>query len=717
MASLTPAEQAALTSGAGFWTTAAVGDVPSLLLTDGPHGVRRPSAVQADTMGIGPSDPATCFPPAVGLSQSWDPDLVTRIGAALGVESRAAGVGVLLGPGINIKRDPRGGRNFEYYSEDPHLTGVLGAAWVNGLQSRGVGASVKHFAANNAEHDRMRASSDVDPRPLREIYLRAFETVVRESRPWTVMASYNRINGVYATESRWLLTEVLRGEWGFDGVVVSDWGAVGDRLAALAAGLDLDMPGGRETAALVGTADPALLDASATRVAALARRAAAASGEPVEVDVDAHHRLAREAAGRCVVLLRNDGDLLPLTPDRSVAVLGSFAVEPRYQGGGSSHMNPSRLDVPLEEIRALGGQVTFSVDDPAVAAAADTAVLFLGLAASEESEGFDRTHIELPAEQLQLLDAVLAVQPRTVVVLVHGGVLRLAPLAGVPAVLDAALLGQAGGGAIADVLYGAVNPSGKLTETVPVRIQDTPAYLSFPGEHSHVRYGEGIFVGYRWYDARDLEVGFPFGHGLSYTSFAYSDLRLSADPAGITATVTVTNTGPRAGREIVQFYRALPGSRVSRPPHELTGFGSVTLEPGASAPVSVLLRRADLAYWDVRVDRWVVEGGDYEVAAGASSRDLRVRGVIGVDGDPVSVPITSESTLGEVLADPEAAERFMAVVAERFGEGAAATGEALGTDLSAVIESIPIGRLGLLAGQGSSADLAGLLSGATEPSP
>ncbi|MGV9738838.1 glycoside hydrolase family 3 C-terminal domain-containing protein [Nocardia farcinica] len=716
IADLSTAEKAALGSGADFWTTKAIGPVGSVTMTDGPHGVRRQVGA-TDHLGLAESVPATCFPPAVGLAQSWDADLVRRVGVALGREARAAGVDVLLGPGVNIKRDPRGGRNFEYYSEDPVLTGVLGAAWVAGLQSTGVGASVKHFAANNAEHDRMRSSSDVDARPLREIYLRAFAHIVRAARPWTVMCSYNRINGVYAAENRWLLTEVLRGEWGFDGVVVSDWGAVADRVRAVAAGLDLEMPGGggdsdaRVVAAVeAGELDPADLDRAAARMAALAARVAAGrelSEEPV--DVAAHHALAREVAGRCVVLLKNDGDILPLSAGRSLAVVGEFAEAPRYQGGGSSHVNATRLDIPLAEIRALAapgtvayarGFTTDGTGDAAAlraeavetAAAAEVAVVFLGLAAGQESEGFDREDIELPAEQLRLLQEIVRVQPKTVVVLAHGGVVRLTPVAAaVPAILDGGLLGQAGGGGVADVLFGRVDPSGRLAETVPLRLQDCPAYLNFPGEHSHVRYGEGLFVGYRWYDARELAVGFPFGHGLSYTSFDYSQLSVESDESGCTVGVTVTNTGARPGREVVQVYTAMPGSVVVRPPRELKGFATVDLEPGASERVWVTIGRAELAYWDTRVDRWLVEGGDYEVLVGASSRDIRLTGTVSVAGDGVRVPITLESTLGEALADPAAAAAIGQVAA---GMGAmVGGGDALGVDMMRMLESIPLGRL------------------------
>ncbi len=687
---LNMSEAAALGSGAGFWASKAVGPVPAMVLTDGPHGVRRQTGGGTDHVGIGDSAPATCFPPAVGLSQAWDPDLVERVGVALGDESRALGVHVLLGPGINIKRDPRCGRNFEYFSEDPLLSGVLGAAWVRGVQSRGVAASVKHFAANNAEFDRMRASSDIDERTLREIYLRAFEHVVRHARPWSVMCSYNRINGVYAAENHRLLTDVLRGEWGFDGVVVSDWGAVRDRVAAVAAGLDLEMPatGGASDRDVVETVEQGRLTResvtrAAGRVALLAERTHENISTAASLDTDAHHRLAREAAGRCVVLLKNDGGLLPLVPSR-VAVIGRFAAEPRYQGGGSSHVHPTRLDTAFDEIRRLAGdhEVTYS-DDAAHAGAADTAVVFLGLSAEDESEGFDRSHIDLPAAQLELLRDVVAVQPRTVVVLSHGGAVRLDEVSALaPAILDGALLGQAGGGGIADVLFGVVNPSARLAETAPVRLQDCPAYLNFPAERGHTLYGERIFVGYRWYDARELPVTYPFGHGLSYTTFGYRGIEVAEHGDGLSVAVTVVNTGTRPGREVVQIYAGMDDSRVSRAPRWLVGFGSLTLAPGGEGVVEVAVSRTDLAYW---TDRWTVEGGRYTVWAGASSRDLRLQTEITLAGDETPEAFTTESTLGEVLADPKAAT----LLAGSFG----AEAPTLTPELLAIIASTPLNRL------------------------
>ncbi len=725
---LTLQEKASLTSGADFWTTKAVARVgiPSIMLTDGPHGLRKQIGA-TDHLGLGASVPATCFPPAVALGSSFDPELVERVGAALGLEAAIEDVAVVLGPGINIKRSPLCGRNFEYYSEDPLVSGVLGAAAVRGIQSRGVGASLKHFAANNQETDRLRVSADIDPRPLREIYLRGFHRVVTEARPWTVMCAYNRINGVYASEDPWLLTRVLRDEWGFDGLVVSDWGAVEDRVAGLVAGLDLEMPasGGRTDAQLVaavedGSLDEAAVHLAASRVIDLVQRTGRRPAAPAALDVDAHHALAREAAGRSIVLLRNDGAVLPLRRDASLAVIGAFAAEPRYQGAGSSLINPTRLDTALEEILALAeGDVVyaagFTVAGDAEAAAGDgagdvpdatalvaeaveaaasveTAIVFLGLPAAAESEGFDREHIDLPADQLALLAAVVAANPRTVVVLSHGGVVALPFRDDVPAIVEAWLLGQAGGGATADVLFGVVNPSAKLTETIPLRLADTAAFGNFPGEFGHVRYGEGILVGYRWFDARALPVAYPFGHGLSYTSFAYGPPAASVADDVLRVTVTVTNTGDRAGREVVQLYTAVPASTVPRAPRELRAFTGVTLEPGETREVELTVPRADLAHWDIRSDRWLVEGGEYLVEVAASSRDVRGTATVSIVGDEVVLPLTMASSVADLLTHPVAGP----IVQEAMGSllGGAGAGSLMpGEAMQKMMGSFPIGRL------------------------
>lgn len=718
---LTLQEKASLTSGRDFWNTKGIEriGIEPMLLTDGPHGVRnqRPG----EQLNLADSVPATCFPPAAGLANSFDAELVERVGTALGVEAAAQNVAVLLGPGINIKRSPLCGRNFEYFSEDPVLTGVLGEAWVRGLQSQGVGASLKHFAANNQETDRMRVSSDVDERTLREIYLRGFERVIQRAAPWTVMCSYNRINGVPVSENPWLLTAVLRDEWGFDGVVMSDWGAVGDRVKALIAGLDLEMPtsGGRTDRQIVaaveaGDLDPAVLDTAAERMLRLADRATnATAGSVHSFDVDEHHALAREAAARSAVLLKNDGDLLPLDRTQSLAVIGAFAATPRYQGAGSSLINPTRLDDALSEIQRLAaGQVTYApgfvIGEPnaardsglvadAVAAAetADVAVLFLGLPAEDESEGFDRRHIDLPESQRDLLDAVVGANPRTVVVLSHGGVVALPFADRVPAILDCWLLGQAGGGAMADVLFGDADPSGRLAETIPLRLSDAPSYLSFPGEFGHVRYGEGIFVGYRGYEARELDVAFPFGHGLSYTTFEYSAASATVTPdGGLQVEVTIANTGSRRGREVVQVYTGLPGSGISRAVRELKAFAAIELEAGESQKVSLVIDRADLAYWDTRIDAWTVEPGEYRIDVAASSRDIRTSVRVHVTGDAVDIPLTRDSSVSELLTHPETAGVLEGIIASRGEQGALlANLFDPATEIGMLNASFPVGRL------------------------
>lgn len=725
LAELSVEEKASLTSGADFWTTKGIerAGIPSIMLTDGPHGLRKQSG-ESDHLGLNDSVPATCFPPAAALGSTFDPELAERVGVALGVESAIEDVAVILGPGANLKRSPLCGRNFEYLSEDPLLSGVMGAGLVRGIQSQGVGASLKHFAANNQEHDRMRVSADIDPRPLREMYLRGFERVVKDAQPWTVMCSYNRINGVYASEDPWLLTRVLRDDWGFEGIVVSDWGAVNDRVAALAAGLDLEMPAGdgvtdaQIVAAIAdGSLDSSVLDTAASRMIGLARKAQARPAVAGPLDVDAHHALAREAAGRSIVLLKNEGGLLPLADGASIALIGEFARTPRFQGGGSSHINPTRIDTALDSLREVAGErVSFAAgfafngsNDPGdseaaalraeaveLAASRDVAVVFLGLTDAEESEGFDREHIDLPVVQLELLDAVLAANPNTVVVLSNGAVVSLPFADRVPAIVEAWLLGQAGGSATVDVLTGAVNPSARLAETIPHRIEDTPAFGSYPGSLGHVRYGEGIFVGYRWYDQRRMSVAFPFGHGLSYTSFSYGSPAVSVAAGGdLTVRVTVTNTGDRDGREVVQVYVAPERSNVERAPRELKAFASVEIAAGASQEVEITVRREDLAYWDIRVDRWIVESGSYLVEVGASSRDLRGSASVQLVGDEVKTPLSHNSTVGEILAHPVAGPIVQAQLAGMRQLADDAMDAAVMTEdaMSQLMMSFPIGRL------------------------
>lgn len=725
-----------LTGGSDFWHTPAIDadGVPAMMLSDGPHGVRmQPEG--GDHAGLGESAPATCFPPAVGLASTWNPELARQVGTALGVEAKALGVQVLLGPGANIKRSPLCGRNFEYFSEDPVLTGELATAYVEGVQSQGVGTSLKHFAANNQETDRMRRDSQVDERTLREIYLRGFSEVVRRAQPWTVMCSYNKLNGVQVSEHRWLLTDVLRGEWGFQGVVVSDWGAVADRVLAIKAGCDLEMPANafHEADVVQAAADGRIsedeINIAYHRIADLARKAAAGADPSGGFDVDAHNALARRAAEQAIVLLRNepvDGTpLLPLAQGARVAVVGEFARTPRYQGAGSSRVNPTRLENALDALASSTVQVTFEpgfttdVDAPAapelaaravaVARDADVVLAFLGLGEHHESEGYDRTTLDLPEDQLALLDLLVEVNPKVVVVLSNGSSVLLPFAHKVPAIVEGWLLGQAGGPALADVLTGAVTPSGKITETIPLRLADAPSFLHFPGDANGVRYGEGLFVGYRGYDAARLPVEYPFGHGLSYTTFEYGDASASSEDGGIRVEVQVTNSGARAGREVVQAYVSIPGSNVVRVPRELKGFASVELAPGESASVVIGIPRERLAFWSLRDGRWVIESGDYVVEVGSSSRDLRTRAVATVAGDEPARRLSLRSTVGEALADPVLAEELTELLKGTFGEGDGS----LGVDMMRMAQDFPLYGVAGFGGQ-DPAQLQGMIDAANE---
>jgi beta-glucosidase len=663
---LTLPEKAALVAGGGFWSTLAIerAGIRSVSLTDGPHGLRK-QAEGGDHLGIGESIASTCFPPAAGIASSFNIDLVERVGRALGDEARAEDVAVLLGPGVNIKRSPLCGRNFEYFSEDPLVSGVLGAAWVRGIQSRGVGASLKHFAANNQETDRMTVSAEVDERTLREIYLPAFERIVTSEQPWTVMCSYNKVNGVYASENRWLLTEVLRHEWGFTGAVVSDWGAVDDRVAALAAGLDLEMPGPQASseraildAVTSGAVSESVLDESVARVRALVDRA---QPHTDGYDADAHHQLAREAAVESIVLLRNEGGVLPFEPEQSIAVIGEFARSPRFQAAGSSQVVPTRVESALEALMprasvefapgyslSAGDDASLRADATALAARSDAALLFVGLPEGDESEGYDRQHLELPASHVELIRAVAAVNSRTIVVLTNGGVVSLEPWHDeVAGILECWLLGQAGGAAIADVVLGHANPSGRLAETIPLRLQDTPTFLSFPGDNNIARYGEGLFVGYRYFESAEVPVRYPFGFGLSYTTFAYSDLEVGAT----FARVTVTNTGDRPGAEVVQVYVEPLEPPVRSPLRELRAFRKVWLGPGQAITVTVPLDARAFSYWDVTTKRWE-SGGAYEVAVGVSASSMVLRGNVVLPSTRTPGRLGLDSSVGEWLEHP-----------------------------------------------------------------
>lgn len=678
---MTLEEKAGLCSGLDFWHTKPVQrlGVPSTMVSDGPHGLRKQDQ-EADHLGVNDSIKAVCMPAACATAASFDRELIHRMGEAIGDSCQHEELSVVLGPAVNIKRSPLCGRNFEYFSEDPYLAGEMAASYINGVQSRNVGTSIKHFAANSQEHRRMSSSSNADERTLREIYFPAFETSVKKAQPWTVMCSYNRINGVYASENPWLLTEVLRNEWGFEGYVMSDWGAVSDRVAGVAAGLDLEMPssGGVNDRKIVeavrsGKLDEAKVDLACERILNIVYRYLENAKPETPWDKEADHLLSAKIASECMVLLKNN-DLLPLSKEDDVAFIGEFAAKPRFQGGGSSHINSFKTTSALEAAKDL--KVTYAqgysagldcATDEQIAEAveaakkAKVAVVFAGLPDSYESEGYDRTHMRMPECQNRLIEAVAAANPNTVVVLHNGSPVEMPWIDKVGAVLEAYLGGQAVGIATVQILFGDVNPSGHLPETFPRKLADNPSYLFYGGEGDKADYREGVFVGYRYYDKKEMDVLFPFGHGLSYTTFAYSDLRLSAseitDQDTLTVTVTVKNTGDRAGKTVVQLYVGDDKSTVLRPVRELKGFEKVALEPGQSKEVSFTLGKRSFAYWNEQIHDWHVETGDFTIQVGQSSRDISLTGTVIVKST-VELPrhYTADSIFMDIMTDPKAVQ-------------------------------------------------------------
>lgn len=693
---MTLEEKAGLCSGQDFWHTKAVErlGIPSVMLSDGPHGLRK-QVEDADHLGVNESIQAICFPAGCAMASSYDPDLIEEVGQAIGQECQAENVAVVLGPAACIKRSPLCGRNFEYFSEDPYLSTKIAAGHIKGVQSQNVGTSLKHYLMNNQEHRRMTSSSNADERTIREIYLASFEGAVRESKPWTVMCSYNQINGTYACENREYLTRVLRDEWGFDGYVVSDWGAVNDRVASLAAGLELEMPSssGINDAKIVkavqsGALEESVLDQAVERILTIVYRYLDNRKEDAVFDYEKDDALARKAAGECAVLLKNDG-VLPLTKGTKAAFIGAFAKTPRYQGGGSSHINAYRVTGALEAAKDMA-DITYAqgylpnadvIDktlmDEAVAAAkgADVAVIFAGLPDSFESEGYDRTHMAMPNCQNLLISAVAAAAKKTVVVLHNGSPVEMPWIHEVDAVLEMYLGGEAVGGAAADILFGDVNPSGKLAETFPLQLEDNPSYLYYLGEKDTVEYREGVFVGYRYYDKKKMDVLFPFGHGLSYTTFVYSNLTLSADSIKDTDTLTVsldvTNTGSVAGKEIVQIYVQAPeDAAVIRPVKELRAFGKVALAPGETKTLTFTLDKRAFAYWNTQIHDWHVLSRTYTILAAASSRDIRCQGDVYVASTTrIRQTYHLNNTLGDILAD-EAAAKIFAPALSGFSLGA-----------------------------------------------
>ncbi len=650
---LTLEEKVSLCSGRDDWSSQPIErlNIPWIWMSDGPHGVRRAPAT--NKAGYGDQLPATCFPTASALSATWDVDLIYKVGQALGEECQALDVNVLLGPGVNIKRSVLGGRNFEFFSEDPVLSGELGAAYINGVQSQGVGTSLKHFTANNVETMRMFNNSNVDTRTLHEIYLTPFEIAVKKAQPWTVMACYNRVQGEYGTQSSYLLTKTLKEDWGFEGIVISDWFAVVDRVEALRSGMHIEMPHVSEVndsilvdAIKKGLLKESVLDAAVKEILTIVLKAKSLEKENADQKIEEHHVFARKVSSEAVTLLKNKDAALPLSKKKykKIALIGEFAKNPRYQGNGSSEVKPTQLDNIYDIIKSEYGKgvdITYAQgydlkDDEdiskieeaiAVAKEADIALIFAGLPLSYESEGIDRKHIHMPAAHNTLIKRVAENQKNTVVVLTNGSAVAMPWVEEVSAVVEAWLGGQAGAGGVADVLFGKVNPSGKLAETFPVRLEDTPAYFNFPGEQGDVLYGERIFVGYRYYDEKKIEPLFPFGYGLSYTQFEYSDLKISSkeitDKEKLEVTVTVKNTGGMKGKEVVQLYVKDTECTLQRPEKELKRFAKIELAPGESKVVTFYLDSRDFSYYDGKREMWIAESGEFIVSAAASSRDIR----------------------------------------------------------------------------------------------
>jgi len=668
---MTLEEKASLCSGKNFWELKGIErlGVPSIMVTDGPHGLRKQVAA-ADHIGINESVPATCFPTAAALAATWNRDLIHAVGVALAEECRQEKVGVILGPGANIKRSPLCGRNFEYFSEDPYLTGEMAKSHINGVQSQGIGTSLKHYAVNNQEYRRMTIDAVVDERALREIYLPGYEIAVKEAQPWTVMCAYNKINGTYASDHKRLMRTILKEEWGHEGIVVTDWGAMNDRPVALDAGTELEMPGtpnGNDemivAAVKAGALDEAVLDEAAERLLTMIFKADATLAEEFSYDADAHHALARKVAGEGAVLLKNEGAILPLKENTKVAIIGRFAKEPRYQGAGSSLMNPTRLDnLYAEVVKLVGaGNVTYAPgytekgDQPdevliteaiQVANEAEVVIVCAGLTDLYETEGLDREHMQMPPGHDALIGKLAAAHEKVVVVLSNGSPVEMPWLEAVPAILEGYLGGQAGAGGVADVLYGKVNPSGKLAETFPLKLTDNPSYHYFPAGPATVEYRESIYIGYRYFDTVGQEVLFPFGYGLSYTTFEYADLQLSADQLAsqdkVVVTFNVKNTGTVAGQEVVQVYVRDVESTAFRPDKELKGFAKLALAPGEEKSVSIELDSRAFAYYNPDLADWHVETGDFEILVGASAQDIRLTSAVMVTSEVAAPDIDQD---------------------------------------------------------------------------
>lgn len=720
---MTLEEKVSLLSGVGAWNTRELPryGIPSIMMTDGPHGLRKQVAGSAGSehMGIGNSVPTTCFPAEAGLACSWNRELVKEVGKAIGEECQTENVQIILGPGVNIKRSPLCGRNFEYYSEDPFLSSHLAAKYIEGVQSEGVGTSLKHFAANNQETKRLNINDVIDERTFREIYLTSFEWAVKEAKPWMVMSAYNKINGEYCSQNRRLLTDILKDEWGFDGFVVSDWFGVSERVKSVQAGLELEMPSSNGVsdkkiihAVQNGSLGESAIDKALERLLKIIFKAFKSKKRDATYNKELHHMLARKAALESIVLLKNEENLLPLDKRGEIALIGALAKNPRYQGSGSSRIVPTRIDKPYEEIQKIKGvhinyAAGYSLEndcpDPALmeeakvaAQKSDAAIIFAGLPDNYDSEGKDRKHLRLPESHNALIDAVAQVQKNIIVVLLNGSAVEMPWLDKVKGVFEAYLGGQAMGNAIISLLFGDSNPCAKLAETFPQKLQQTPAYINFPGDSENVEYREGIFVGYRYYDKVGIRPLFPFGHGLSYTKFEYSDINLNKkemqDTDELTVSAKIKNTGNRAGKEIVQLYVRDIECTVIRPEKELKAFEKIELEPGEEKAVTFKLGKRAFAYYNVELKDWYVESGKFEILIGKSSRDILLSDTVIVNSTVrLRKKYTLDSTFADIMSEP-AAQTLVKRVKASHGSGS------IPLDMDALLASMKLRMLSSFGG-------------------
>lgn len=693
---MTLEEKASLCSGLNYWCTKPIDrlGIPSIMMCDGPHGIRQEKEQPAH-VGHHNTEPATCYPTASLTACSWDTELAKKLGSTIGIEAQAQKVAIVLGPGANIKRSPLCGRNFEYLSEDPFLSSKMAGSIIEGTQSEGVGTSLKHFAANNQEHKRLVIDAQISTRALRELYLASFEDAVKRTKPSTMMCAYNSLNGEFCSQNKWLLTDLLRDEWGYEGIVMSDWGAVSNRIKGIEAGLDLEMPSskGLNDSEIVkavkdGTLSEETLDITVERMLTMILSLAEKQRENVTYDVDEHDRISADIARECMVLLKNEDDILPLSKSGDYAVIGALAKNPRYQGSGSSRINPTKISSIFDGINLTAPNAKISYSEgysldtdesdsnlisEAVKAASgkDAVILVVGLPDSYESEGYDRWHMRIPQSHIDLIKAVYAVNSNVVAVLCNGSPVEMPWIGNVKGVLEAYLGGQAGGIAAAELIFGDANPCGKLAESFPLKLEHNPSYTSFPGEGNIARYDEGLFVGYRYYDKKKLDVLFPFGFGLSYTQFEYSDLKVSADDINedtpLTVSVLVKNTGKRDGKEIVQLYVKDVQSNVIRPEKELKGFTKVSLKTGEQCEATFTLDRRSFAFYSDSKSKWLVESGEFELMIGASSQDIRLSKTINVTAaaEPIE-PVTENTTLGELKNHPNGA-KYYDEFADAFG--------------------------------------------------